>query len=75
GPVVQGEGSTHPVKSYYTPTSAPSTSQPPVSPTFRRITRHESVVPRPRSPTKTPIADKAASTGVDVRYEGTMISA
>ncbi|GJX93407.1 hypothetical protein Tco_0347993 [Tanacetum coccineum] len=42
GPVVQGEGSTHP----------------------------ESVVPQPRSPTQTPVADKAASTGVDVRYGG-----
>ncbi|GJT10369.1 hypothetical protein Tco_0857411 [Tanacetum coccineum] len=42
GPVVQGEGSTHP----------------------------ESVVPQPRSPTQTPVADEAASTGVDVRYGG-----
>ncbi|GKD30613.1 hypothetical protein Tco_1241391 [Tanacetum coccineum] len=41
GPVVQGEGSTHP----------------------------EFVVPHPRSPTQTHVADKAASTGVDVRYE------
>ncbi|GKE53428.1 hypothetical protein Tco_1488584 [Tanacetum coccineum] len=29
GPVVQCEGSTHPVESHHTPTSAPSTSQPP----------------------------------------------
>ncbi|GJT58468.1 putative ribonuclease H-like domain-containing protein [Tanacetum coccineum] len=43
GPVVQGEGSTHPVESHHTPTSAPSTSQPPVSPTSRRTTRQESV--------------------------------
>ncbi|GJT24372.1 ribonuclease H-like domain-containing protein [Tanacetum coccineum] len=28
GPVVQGEGSTYPVESHHTPTSAPSTSQP-----------------------------------------------
>nr|GEU51076.1 hypothetical protein [Tanacetum cinerariifolium] len=69
-PVVQGEVSKHPVKSHHTPTSAPSTSQPPVSPTSRRTTRHESVVPRPRSPTQSPIADEAASTGVDVRYGG-----
>ncbi|GKB05867.1 hypothetical protein Tco_0834062 [Tanacetum coccineum] len=70
GLVVQGEGSTHPVESHHTPTSAPSTSQPPISPTSRRTTRQESVVPQPRSPTQSPIADEAASTGVDVRYGG-----
>ncbi|GJT39928.1 retrovirus-related pol polyprotein from transposon TNT 1-94 [Tanacetum coccineum] len=70
GPVIQGEGSTHPVESHHTPTSAPSTSQPPISPTSRRTTRQESVVPQPRSPTQSPIADEAASTGVDVRYGG-----
>ncbi|GJV44262.1 hypothetical protein Tco_1428798 [Tanacetum coccineum] len=70
GLVVQGEGSTHPVESHHTPTSAPSTSQPPVSPTSRRTTRQESVVPQPRSPTQTLVADEAASTGVDVRYGG-----
>ncbi|GJZ00590.1 hypothetical protein Tco_0518019 [Tanacetum coccineum] len=68
GPVVQGEGSTHPVESHHTPTSAPSTSQPPISPTSRRTIRQESVVPQPRSPTQTHVADEAASTGVDVRY-------
>ncbi|GKB93992.1 hypothetical protein Tco_0980129 [Tanacetum coccineum] len=30
----------------------------------------ESVVPQPRSPTQPPVADEAASTGVDVRYRG-----
>ncbi|GKB84148.1 hypothetical protein Tco_0956420 [Tanacetum coccineum] len=70
GPVVQGEGSTHPVESHHTPTSAPSTSQPPISPTSRRTNRQESVVPQPRSPTQSPIADEAASIGVDVRYGG-----
>ncbi|GKC45517.1 hypothetical protein Tco_1063239 [Tanacetum coccineum] len=70
GPVIQGKGSTHPVESYHTPTSALLTSQPPFSPTSRRITRQESVVPQPRSPTLTLIADEAASTGVDVRYGG-----
>ncbi|GKF16438.1 hypothetical protein Tco_0061356, partial [Tanacetum coccineum] len=65
-----GEGSTYPIDSHHTPTSAQSTSQPPVSPTSRRTTRQESVVPQPRSPTQTPIADEAASTGVDVRYGG-----
>nr|GEX68003.1 hypothetical protein [Tanacetum cinerariifolium] len=70
GPVVQGEGSTHPVESHHTPTSAPSTSQPPVSPTFKRTTRHESMVPQPRSPTQSPVTDETASTGVDVKYGG-----
>ncbi|GKD55272.1 hypothetical protein Tco_1288659, partial [Tanacetum coccineum] len=70
GPVVQGEGSTHPVESHHTPTSAPSTSQPPISPTSRRTNRQESMVPQPRSPTQSPVADEAASTGVDVRYGG-----
>ncbi|GKA59191.1 putative ribonuclease H-like domain-containing protein, partial [Tanacetum coccineum] len=32
--------------------------------------RQESVVPQPRSPTQTLVADKATSTGVDVRYGG-----
>ncbi|GJW29354.1 hypothetical protein Tco_0046229 [Tanacetum coccineum] len=66
----QGEGSTHPVESHHTPTSAPPTSQPPISSTSRRITRQESVVPQPRSPTQTNVADEAASTGVDVRLGG-----
>ncbi|GKA20913.1 hypothetical protein Tco_0700902 [Tanacetum coccineum] len=35
-----------------------------------RTNRQESVVPQPRSPTETPIADEAASIGVDVRYGG-----
>ncbi|GJZ27671.1 putative ribonuclease H-like domain-containing protein [Tanacetum coccineum] len=33
GLIIQGEGSTHPVESHHTPTSVPSTSQPPISPT------------------------------------------
>ncbi|GKA89534.1 hypothetical protein Tco_0811346 [Tanacetum coccineum] len=70
GPVVQGEGSTHPVESHHTPISAPSTSQPLISPTSRRTTRQESVVPQPRSPTQSPVVDKAASTCVNVRYGG-----
>ncbi|GJW77920.1 hypothetical protein Tco_0139602 [Tanacetum coccineum] len=70
GPVVQGEGSTHPVESHHIPTSAPSTLKPPISPTSRRTTRQESVVPQPRSPTQSPVANKVASTGVDVRYGG-----
>ncbi|GJS19114.1 ribonuclease H-like domain-containing protein [Tanacetum coccineum] len=58
GLVVQGEGSTHPVESHHTPTSASLTSQPPVSPTSRRTTKHESVVSQPRSPTQTLVADE-----------------
>ncbi|GKD62940.1 hypothetical protein Tco_1305048, partial [Tanacetum coccineum] len=68
--VVQGEGSTHPVESHHTPISAPSTSQPLISSTSRRTTRQESVVPQPRSPTQTHVADEAASIGLDVRYGG-----
>ncbi|GJS80989.1 zf-CCHC domain-containing protein [Tanacetum coccineum] len=70
GPYYSVKGSTHLVKSHHTPTSAPSTSQLPISPTSRRTTRQEYVVPQPRSPTQSPVADKAASTGVDVRYGG-----
>ncbi|GJR57374.1 hypothetical protein Tco_1499536 [Tanacetum coccineum] len=70
GPVVQGEESTHPVESHHIPTNAPSTSQPLISPTSGRTTRQEYVVPQPRSPTQTPVADEAASTGVDVKYGG-----
>ncbi|GJZ39082.1 hypothetical protein Tco_0585645 [Tanacetum coccineum] len=43
GTVVQGEVSTHLVESHHIPISAPSTSQPPISPTSRRTTRQESV--------------------------------
>ncbi|GJU91310.1 hypothetical protein Tco_1303733 [Tanacetum coccineum] len=70
GPVVQGEGSTHPVESHHTPTSAPPTSQPPISSTSRRLTRQDFVVPRPKSLTQTNVADEAASISVDVRYGG-----
>ncbi|GKE03950.1 hypothetical protein Tco_1395968, partial [Tanacetum coccineum] len=69
-PVVQGKGSTHPVESHHTPTSALSTLQPPISPTSRKTNRQESVVPQPRSPTQTLVADEATSTCVDVRYGG-----
>ncbi|GJW39660.1 putative ribonuclease H-like domain-containing protein [Tanacetum coccineum] len=58
GPVVQGKGSTYPVESHHTPTSAPSTSQPPISPTTRRTIRQKFVVSQPRSPTQTPVADE-----------------
>ncbi|GJW65640.1 hypothetical protein Tco_0117524, partial [Tanacetum coccineum] len=70
GLILQGEGSTVPVESHHTPTSAPSTLQPPISSPSRRTTRQESMVPQPISPTKTPVADEAASTCVDVRHGG-----
>ncbi|GJU37058.1 hypothetical protein Tco_1185412 [Tanacetum coccineum] len=64
GLVVQGEGSTHPIESHHIPTSALSTSQPPISPTSRRTNKQGSVVLQPRSPTQSPVADKAASRGL-----------
>ncbi|GKB98232.1 hypothetical protein Tco_0984369 [Tanacetum coccineum] len=70
GPVVQGEGSTILVKSHHTPTNASPTLPLPSSSPSRRTTRQEYVVPQPRSPTQTNVADKAASTGVDVRHGG-----
>ncbi|GJV23213.1 hypothetical protein Tco_1375908 [Tanacetum coccineum] len=70
GLVVQGEGSTVSAESCHIPTSAPSTSQPPSSSPSRRTTIQESVVPQPRSPTQTNVADEAASTGMDIRHGG-----
>ncbi|GJX18515.1 hypothetical protein Tco_0221192 [Tanacetum coccineum] len=67
---VWGEGSTVPVESHHTPTGAPSTSQPHLSPTLRSSIRQETEVPQPSSPPHTNVADEAASTGVDVRYGG-----
>ncbi|GJX53604.1 hypothetical protein Tco_0281973 [Tanacetum coccineum] len=66
-----GEGSTHPVESYHIPTSAPSTSPPPISSPSRRTIRQETEVPRSSSPPHTNVVDEVASTGVDVRYGGT----
>nr|GEV55478.1 hypothetical protein [Tanacetum cinerariifolium] len=71
GSIVQGEGSTVLVKSLHTPTSAPSTSQPHFSPTLRIPIRQETKVPQPSSPPHTNVADKVASTGVDVRHKET----
>ncbi|GJT19281.1 hypothetical protein Tco_0877987 [Tanacetum coccineum] len=65
-----GEGSTVPVESHHTPTGAPSTLQPHLSPTLRSSIRQETEVPQPSSPPHTNVADEAASTGVDVRYGG-----
>nr|GEX06194.1 hypothetical protein [Tanacetum cinerariifolium] len=65
-----GEGSTVPVESHHTPMGAPSTSQLHLSPTLRIPIRQETEVPQPSSPPHTNVADKAASTGVDVRQGG-----
>ncbi|GJT15166.1 hypothetical protein Tco_0873872 [Tanacetum coccineum] len=70
GPIFQGEGSTVPVESHHTPTGAPSTSQPHLSPTLRSSIKQETEVPQPGSPPHTNVADKAASTCIDVRYGG-----
>ncbi|GJU21066.1 hypothetical protein Tco_1154408 [Tanacetum coccineum] len=65
-----GEGATVPVKSHHTSTGAPLTLQPHLSPTLRSSIRQEIEVPRSSSPPHTNVADKAASTGVDIRYGG-----
>ncbi|GKD02099.1 hypothetical protein Tco_1177073 [Tanacetum coccineum] len=67
GQTVQGEGSTHPVESHYTPIIAPSTSQQLISQTYRRITRQGFVVPQPRFPTHTHVEDEAVSFGENDR--------
>ncbi|GJV42334.1 putative reverse transcriptase, RNA-dependent DNA polymerase [Tanacetum coccineum] len=63
GLIFQGEGSTVPVESHHTPTGAPSTSQPHLSPTLRSSIRQETEVLQPNSPPHTNVADEAASTG------------
>ncbi|GJU62448.1 hypothetical protein Tco_1244283 [Tanacetum coccineum] len=68
------EGSTIPVESHYTPTDAPSTSQPHISSTLRSPIRQETKVPQLSSPPHTNVANEAASTGVDVRYRGAAIT-
>ncbi|GKB36506.1 hypothetical protein Tco_0881448 [Tanacetum coccineum] len=70
GPVEQGEGSTIPVESHHTPTSAPSSSHPLISQTYRRRIRQEDVVPQPSSPTHIHVADETTSTRVDVKTGG-----
>ncbi|GKC06116.1 hypothetical protein Tco_0997726, partial [Tanacetum coccineum] len=60
-----GKGSTVPVESHHTPTGAPSTSQPHLSPTLRSFIRQETEVPQPSFPPHTNVVDEAASTGVD----------
>ncbi|GJR59954.1 hypothetical protein Tco_1502116 [Tanacetum coccineum] len=70
GLIFQGKGSTVPVESHHTPTGAPSTSQPHLSPILRSSIIQETEVPRPSSPPYTNVADEAASTGVVIRYGG-----
>ncbi|GKE20025.1 hypothetical protein Tco_1431537 [Tanacetum coccineum] len=70
GLTLQGKGSTVPVESHHTPTGAPSTLQPHLSPTLRSSIRHKTEVPRPSSPPYSNVVDEAASTGLDVRYGG-----
>ncbi|GJW02449.1 hypothetical protein Tco_1561305 [Tanacetum coccineum] len=70
GPNFQGKGSIVLVESHHTPIAAPSTSPPYISPTLRSPIRQETKVPQLSSPPHTNVADKAASTGVDVRHGG-----
>ncbi|GKC79604.1 hypothetical protein Tco_1130378, partial [Tanacetum coccineum] len=70
GPILQGERSTVPVESHHTPSSAPTTSQPPLSSPSRIPTKQETEVPQPSSPTYTNVADEAAFTSVDVVHGG-----
>ncbi|GJU90699.1 retrovirus-related pol polyprotein from transposon TNT 1-94 [Tanacetum coccineum] len=70
GLIFQGEGSTVPVESHHTPTGAPSTLQPQLSPTLKSSIRQETKVPQPSSLPHTKVADEAASTYVDVKHEG-----
>ncbi|GJV45204.1 hypothetical protein Tco_1429740 [Tanacetum coccineum] len=58
------------VESHHTPTCAPSTSPPPISPTSRIPIRQEYTVPQPRSPTQTHVANEVVSTCVNVIYGG-----
>ncbi|GJW46892.1 hypothetical protein Tco_0078538 [Tanacetum coccineum] len=66
----QGEGSTVPVESHHTPTGAPSTLQPHLSPTLRSSIRHKTEVPQPSSPPHSNVVYEVASTGLDVRHGG-----
>ncbi|GJX52835.1 hypothetical protein Tco_0281204 [Tanacetum coccineum] len=70
GLIFQGEGSTFPVESHHTHTSAPSTLQPQLSSTLRSSIRQETKVPQLSSPPHTNVADEVASTSVDVRHGG-----
>ncbi|GKC08239.1 hypothetical protein Tco_0999849 [Tanacetum coccineum] len=69
-----GAGSTVPVESHHTPTDAPLTSSPHISPTLRSPIRQETKVSQPSSLPHTNVADEAASTGVDFRHGGAATS-
>nr|GEW25511.1 ribonuclease H-like domain-containing protein [Tanacetum cinerariifolium] len=62
------DGSTVPVESHHTPTGAPSTLRPHLSPTPRSSIRQETKISQSSSPPYFNLADEAASTGVDVRH-------
>ncbi|GJY71055.1 hypothetical protein Tco_0474758 [Tanacetum coccineum] len=64
------DGSTVLVESHHTPTGAPSTSPPQLSPTLKSSIRHETKVPQPSSPPHTNVVDEVTSTRVDVRHGG-----
>ncbi|GJZ69843.1 hypothetical protein Tco_0633393 [Tanacetum coccineum] len=68
--ILQGEGSTIPVASHHTPSGDLTTSQPPLSSPSRILTRQETEVPQPSSPTYTNVADEAAFISVDVVHGG-----
>ncbi|GJQ98351.1 hypothetical protein Tco_0009490 [Tanacetum coccineum] len=68
--LVEGAGSTVLVESHHTPTDAPLTSSPHISPTLRSPIRQETKVSQPSSLPHTNVADEAASTGVDFRHGG-----
>ncbi|GJT80473.1 hypothetical protein Tco_1054815 [Tanacetum coccineum] len=74
GPIFQGEGSTVPVEFQHTPTDAPLTSPPHISPTLMSPIKQETEVPQLSYPPHTNVADKATSTGVDVRHGGAATS-
>ncbi|GJV80441.1 copia protein [Tanacetum coccineum] len=68
------DGLTVPVESHHTPTGAPSTSQPQLSPTRRSSIRHETKVPRPSSSPHTNVTNEAASTHVKHRGAATTVT-
>ncbi|GJU62878.1 hypothetical protein Tco_1244713 [Tanacetum coccineum] len=60
------------IRRYLQLADAYSISSLPTTKIFKQLSLmgQESVVPQPRSHTQTPVADEAASTGMDVRYGG-----
>nr|GEV04243.1 hypothetical protein [Tanacetum cinerariifolium] len=64
------ERSIVPFESRHTPTGAPLTSRPHLSPTPRSSIRQETEVPQSSSPPHTDVVYEAASTGMGVRHRG-----